>query len=108
MDIRDFVDPMNSEASLPIYVFLFNGQSRGEVTLQSADPSDPPVMNPNLLSHSFDRRVAIEGTRQALEIMESPAFARDTIGVVDSPKSKSDEDILVRICVTRLRRFNRR
>lgn len=108
MDVRDFIDPTNSEASLPLCVFLFNGQSRGEVRLQSADPSDPPVMNPNILSHSFDRRVAIEGTRQGLEIMESPAFARDTIGVVDPPKSKSDEDILVRICITWLRRFNHR
>jgi hypothetical protein len=52
-------------------------------------------MNPNLLSHPFDRRVAIEGTRQALEIMESPAIARDTVGIVDAPKSESDEDILV-------------
>jgi hypothetical protein len=62
-------------------------------------------MNPNLFSHAFDHRVAIEATRQALEIMESPGFAKDTIGVVDAPKSKSDEDILVRICATWLRRL---
>jgi choline dehydrogenase-like flavoprotein len=98
--MRHFIDPANSEASLPFFVFLLNGQSRGEVTLQSADPNDPPVINPNLLSHPFDRRVAIEATRQALEILESPAFARDTTGVVDGPKSRSDEDILVRLRTT--------
>jgi choline dehydrogenase-like flavoprotein len=101
--VHDLVDPNNSEASLPFYVFLFNGQSRGDVTLQSADPNDPPIMNPNLFSHPFDRGVAIEATRQVLEIMELLALARDTVGVMAAPKSKSDEDILVRLCITGIR-----
>jgi choline dehydrogenase-like flavoprotein len=103
--VHDLIDPANSEASLPFQVFLLNGQSRGDVTLQSAKPNDPPRMDPNLFSHPFDRRVAIEATRQVLEIMESPAFARDTVGVVDAPKSKSDEDILVCLHIPWIRRY---
>jgi hypothetical protein len=57
-------------------------------------------MNPNLFSHPFDRRVAIEATRQVLEMMESPAFSRDTVGIINAPKSKSDEDILVCLLIT--------
>ena len=68
-------------------MFLFNGQSRRDVALQFANPDDPPIMNPNLSSHPFDRRVAIEATRQVLEIRESPAFARDTVGVSNAHKS---------------------
>ena len=98
--MNDFINPANSEATLPFFVFVLNGQSRGDVTLQSANPHDPPVMNPNLFSQSFDRRVAIEATRRVLEMMESPAFARDTVGVINAPKSKSDEDILVRLRTT--------
>jgi hypothetical protein len=80
----------------------------GDVSLQLANADDPPIMNPNLSSHSFDRRVVIEATRQVLEIMESPACARDTVGVSNAHKVKSDEDILACSCITGTKRYGHR
>jgi len=89
------VNPAGSEASFHIVPVLLNGQSRGEVTLKSADPSDRPIVNPNFLTHPFDKRVAIEMSRKCLELAELQPLAKDILDVVDGPKSRSDEDILV-------------
>lgn len=72
-----------------------NPQSYGEVTLKSPDPSDPPIIDPRLLSHPYDRRVAIEALRQLMELLEAPVFAKRTVKMIGCPQSKSDEDIWV-------------
>lgn len=74
--------------------FIYNSQARGEVTLQSSDPSVPLKFDPKILSHPFDRRVAIEVMRSVLKIAEHPSFAKDTVASIAVPKSASDEDIL--------------
>ena len=89
-----FTDPPGSPALASMGVGLMNAQSTGEVTLQSSDYRQPLLYDPKCFSHPFDRRVAIEATRAVLEVAESPAFAKDTVGVLKVPKSKSDEDIL--------------
>jgi choline dehydrogenase-like flavoprotein len=89
-----FIDPDNAPALATIAVFNLNTESRGTVTLQSANPNDPALYDPNYFSHPYDRRVAIEGVREVLKVAQHPAFQRDTVRVVDVPKSDSDEDIL--------------
>ncbi|KAL2832610.1 hypothetical protein BDW59DRAFT_181040 [Aspergillus cavernicola] len=79
---------------LCLAVFLMNGQSRGEVTLQSADPTVPLLFNPNLLSHPYDRRVCVEGYKELLAVTRHPSFAKDTVSTILGPASESDEDIL--------------
>ncbi|KAF2093220.1 alcohol oxidase [Rhizodiscina lignyota] len=74
-------------------VFLMNAQSRGEVTLQSSDPSVPLAMDPKLLTHPFDRMAFIQAIRELLEFTQSAMFAKDTVAPLSSPKSLSDEDI---------------
>jgi choline dehydrogenase-like flavoprotein len=75
-------------------VFPMNEQSRGEVTLQSKNPRDKPIMDPKLFSHPFDQRVAIESLRHLMEFTEHPAYAKDTVQAIHVPKSTSDEDLL--------------
>jgi len=70
-----------------------NPQSTGEVTLNSADPSDAPRVDPRLLSHPFDRRVMIEGMRQMMNYLEAPVLKKSTIKMIGCPKSRSDDDI---------------
>ncbi len=89
-----FIDPDNTPAMTTVYGFLLNGQSRGSVTLQSADPKVPLLFDPNYFSHPYDRRVAVELTRELLKMIDHPAFQKDTIGVMLAPKSESEEDIL--------------
>lgn len=38
-----------------------NSKSRGTVTLKSADPHDPPLIDPNLLADEADMEDAISG-----------------------------------------------
>jgi choline dehydrogenase-like flavoprotein len=56
-----------------------NPQSYGEVTLDSADPSDAPKADPKLLSHPYDRRVMIEAMRKMMKYLEAPVFKKRTV-----------------------------
>jgi choline dehydrogenase-like flavoprotein len=89
-----FLDPDNTPALAALVIFNLNTESKGSTTLQSADPKDPLLYDPNYFSHPYDRRVAIEGTREVMKVAQHPAFQKDTVRVTDAPKSDSDEDIL--------------
>ncbi|KAL4877834.1 hypothetical protein BJY04DRAFT_197300 [Aspergillus karnatakaensis] len=93
--IHEIVPEWGTEFSYICFLaFLMNGQSRGEVTLQSADPTVPLLFNPNFLSHEYDRRVCIEAMRELKAVTDKEAFAKDTVAMMLGPKSDSDEDIL--------------
>jgi choline dehydrogenase-like flavoprotein len=92
--VAEYLTDTGSPALAGMGIGLMNTQSTGEVTLQSSDYRHPLLYDPKCFSHPFDRRVAIEATRAVLEVAESPAFAKDTVGELRVPKSKSDEDIL--------------
>jgi len=89
-----FADPENAAAGTSISVFVLNGQSTGSATLQSSDPTKPLIFDPNFFSHPYDKRIAIEATREVLKVVNSPGFSKDTIAFLDGPKSDSEEDIL--------------
>jgi choline dehydrogenase len=48
--------------------YLLTPQSRGRISLRSADPLAPPVIQPNYLSEPADLDVLVEGMRLTLEI----------------------------------------
>lgn len=77
-----------------LLAFLYNSQSRGQVTLQSSDPNEPLLYDPNFLSHPFDRRAAIEILRDTLRIARTDGYAKDNVDALAVPKSESDEDLL--------------
>ena len=89
-----FVDPDNAPAMTTIFGVLLNGQSRGSVTLQSSDPKVPLLFDPNYFSHPYDRRAAVELTRELIKMIDHPAFQKDTVKTMLAPKSDSEEDIL--------------
>jgi choline dehydrogenase-like flavoprotein len=74
-------------------VFGMVPQSRGAVTLFSANPSDPPLCDPNYFSHPFDRKSIIDATRLSYAFLTCPTLAEHTIAPLQVPKSMSDEDI---------------
>jgi choline dehydrogenase len=49
-------------------------ESRGEIRLGSADPLQPPVIDPRYLASEYDRKILIDGIRRGREIMAAPAF----------------------------------
>ncbi|KAI1645100.1 putative GMC oxidoreductase [Daldinia loculata] len=90
--VPDFPDSALNYSAL--LVFLFNAQSRGEVTLQSADPDAALRIDPKFLATAFDRRAAIEGLRDVLRFVRSEGYARDNVSTITGPASDSDADLL--------------
>ena len=70
-------------------------QGTGEINLRSGNPDHPPLIDPKFLSHPYDRRVAIEAVRDALEFLDMPYLAKDQIRLATGPEGRSDEEILV-------------
>lgn len=88
-----FPDLFEDHSYICLVAFLMNGQSVGEVRLQSSDPDAPLLFDPRALEHPFDRRACIEMYRHMLELTRHPAFAKDSKETILGPKSDSDEDI---------------
>lgn len=93
-NVQNFVDPLHTPSMATVFIFLLNRQSRGSVTLQSSDPKEPLLFDPDFLAHPYDRRVAIEMTREMLRLTSLPGYAKNTVKAMEGPASDSDEDIL--------------
>lgn len=55
---------------------LLRPESRGSVMIRSADPSKPPVIDPNYLSTETDRRALRDSIKHARTIFSQPAFKK--------------------------------
>ncbi len=49
-------------------------ESRGYVRARSADPNEPPAIQPNYLADEVDRRSIVDGLRWARRLLASPAL----------------------------------
>lgn len=56
--------------------YTLRPRARGSVTLRSADPRDPAVVDPNFLGHPDDLRVSVEGVKISREIFAQPALRK--------------------------------
>lgn len=63
-----------SERSLTFMVSLLAPTSRGQIRLQSADPTAKPMIDPRYLTESSDQHTLVEGIRQIMDIATAPAF----------------------------------
>ncbi|MGH6820988.1 MAG: GMC family oxidoreductase, partial [Methylocella sp.] len=59
---------------MTIHACALRPESRGEITLRSADPTQAPVLQPRYLTCEYDRRLMIECARLSREIFAQPAF----------------------------------
>jgi len=70
-------------------------ESRGTVRIRSADPFQPPSMQPNYLSTGLDRRSAIAGVRLARRLADTKALRPYVAAEYrPGPEAKSDDDLL--------------
>ncbi|XP_061176435.1 glucose dehydrogenase [FAD, quinone]-like [Saccostrea echinata] len=53
---------------------LLHPKSRGTIRLQSNDPFDPPLINPNYLDHPDDIKTFLKGVREVLKLGDTTAF----------------------------------
>ncbi|APA10037.1 hypothetical protein sscle_05g048070 [Sclerotinia sclerotiorum 1980 UF-70] len=54
--------------------------SRGNVTISSTDTADPPLINPNWLSHPADQELAVAAFKRVRELMNTDEMKSITIG----------------------------
>ena len=69
-------DPVEANHGLTVRVGPIVPESRGTVTLRSADPAAPPRIQPNYLESAADLRTMIAGVRMVRDLMGQPAFDR--------------------------------
>jgi choline dehydrogenase-like flavoprotein len=58
-----------------LHTTLMRPKSRGSVTLQSADPSQAPLIDPGFFTHPDDMATSIKGARIGFGILEAQALA---------------------------------
>lgn len=95
--------PANPRAGLepepyPGFLLAFNAcrpESRGRISLASADPRAAPLIRPNYLSSLRDCQEVIEASRLIRRFMQAPALKAITSEeVFPGVKCESDEDLL--------------
>jgi choline dehydrogenase-like flavoprotein len=59
-----------------MHVCVLRPQSRGSVTLASADPFAPPLIDPNFFDHPDDMQRMVRGFRLMRDLTHRPALAR--------------------------------
>jgi choline dehydrogenase len=80
---------------MTIHACALRPESRGELILQSADPAQAPLLQPNYLEREYDRRLMLECVRLAREIFAQDAFrafAGDEL--YPGPGAQSDQDLM--------------
>ena len=69
-------------------------QSRGEISLRTADPEISPIMEPNYLSVEYDRQVMRAGFKIARNLLSQPAFSEYSKGEIwPGPDIQTDDEI---------------
>ncbi|KAJ7198569.1 alcohol oxidase [Mycena pura] len=79
---------------LGIAAVVVSPASRGSITLSSADPLEPPLINPNLLSSEVDMFIMRYAIRSALRFAAARAWAGYVIGPPVGVNSTSTDDQL--------------
>jgi choline dehydrogenase len=72
---------------------LLKPKSRGYVSLKSADPFDPPIIQPNFLAAPEDLDLLVAGTKKALEILQAKPFDPYRMAII-TPADQSDAAII--------------
>ncbi|KAF2363744.1 Glucose-methanol-choline oxidoreductase C-terminal [Trinorchestia longiramus] len=65
---NDYFQPDQGREGFVIGAMLTAPKSRGSITLQSNDPADPPLIDPNFLSHPDDVEFLVKGIKFNLAI----------------------------------------
>ena len=79
------------------HVAVLRPKSRGSVGLRSANPLDPPRIDPNFLAESADVATLLAGVKRARDIMEGAALASHRGAELFAEEGDSDEALVARI-----------
>jgi choline dehydrogenase len=80
---------------MTIHACTLRPESRGEVTLRSANPADAPAMQPNYLSKSYDRTMMLECVKLSrLIYAQKPFNSHRGIELFPGTQAREDESIM--------------
>ncbi|KAK4610621.1 Patulin synthase [Fulvia fulva] len=79
-----------------VAVALVAPMSRGTIGISSANMADPPIINPNWLSHPADREVMLAGYKRVRDMWQTQALSEVRIGqeAFPGPNVTSDAEIM--------------
>lgn len=72
-------------------------ESRGEVTLASANPREPLIIDPKYLSDERDRSLMVKACRNAMETLQQTSFDTHRISNHVPARATSDDELLEHI-----------
>ena len=76
-------------------VWQHRPESRGRVSLRTADPRDRPRIEPRYLSHAHDRAVMLSGLRLARRLLQTSALAQYyDAETMPGPDVQRDDELL--------------
>ena len=89
-------DPSDGYNYASILTALVAPQSRGTVSINSTSTADPPVIDPNWLTHPTDIQLALTAFKRQRQLWSNPLLRNLTIGeeYYPGPAVQSDADIL--------------
>ncbi|HWK41679.1 MAG TPA: GMC family oxidoreductase N-terminal domain-containing protein [Croceibacterium sp.] len=73
---------LSKQAAVSTFIAVMRPASRGRISLRSADPDAPPVIEHRLLGEEDDAAQLVEGLEIARRIMAQPAIAAEVSGEV--------------------------
>ncbi len=92
---RERFGELEAAPGMTAVVCIVQPESRGALTLQSADPNLPPRIEPNYLTAANDVRALVAGVHLVRKIFTAPAMAHCMVGeTYPGPQANSDEAIV--------------
>jgi len=92
---RERFGELEAAPGITAVVCLAQPESRGCLTLRSADPAVPPRIEPNYLTAPNDVRALVAGVHLVRRIFAAPAMAQCMVGETwPGPQASSDEAIV--------------
>lgn len=77
--------PKDGHQYTSVSTALVAPQSRGTVSISSRDMADPPVINPNWLTHPTDQAVLLAGFKRLRQMFNSMTMKPVLVGAEDFP-----------------------
>ena len=90
-----YVGQLDTYPGMTCGVWQHRPDSRGHVQIRSADPFEPPRVQPNYLTDERDRKTLIDGVRLARQLLQTPELARYVESETMPGHGKTSDDELL-------------
>jgi choline dehydrogenase-like flavoprotein len=91
--VEDHARKLRCGHGFSCHVCLLRPRSRGTVSLRTADPLEPPAIDPNLLGHPDDMEDMVAGFKLTRRLMDAPALASRRTRELFTAGVHSDDEI---------------